>query len=178
MAEVLLRHRFEAAGLPARVSSAGLYKGGSPATDHAQATMADRGLDLSHHESRTVEPAMIDQADLVIGMAREHVREAVVLRPDSLERTFTLKELVRLGTVAGPRAAREPLLTWLHRAAGDRSSASMVGVGHDADYDIADPVGGSRLDYETTADELDELLAQLVGLLWPAGEHHEQERSA
>ena len=52
-------------------------------------------------------------------------------------------------------------------------------MGYDDAYDIADPVGGSRADYEATADELDGLLGRLVALAWPtAGVQHGQERSA
>ena len=33
----------------------------------------------------------------MVGMAREHLREAVLRRPDRYGRTFTLQELVRPG---------------------------------------------------------------------------------
>ncbi len=40
-------------------------------------------------------------------------------------------------------------------------------MGHDPAFDIEDPVGGDRADYEITATELDELLRRLVELAWP-----------
>ena len=64
---------------------------------------------------------MLTGADVLIGMAREHVREAVVLAPDVWGRAFTLKEIVRLGEERGGRAPDEPLEQWLarlQRAAG------------------------------------------------------------
>jgi len=140
--------------------------------------MADRGLDLSPHRSRTVERTLVERADLVIGMAREHVRDVVALDPAALARSFTLKELVRLGIATGPRGAQESAAAWLRRVADRRNRSLPLGIGHDDGYDVADPVGGRRLDYESTADELDELLAQLVALVWPVGERHERERSA
>ena len=110
MAEVLLRRHLELAGVEATVSSAGLYDGGAPATDHGVATMADRGLDLSGHRSRQVDEDMVRQADLVIAMTRMHVREAAVLLPDALRKTFTLKELAagrrRSGGARRRRTAR------------------------------------------------------------------------
>ena len=174
MAEVLLRHHLEAAGVDAAVSSAGLYPGGSPATGHGVAAMADRGLDLSGHRSRQVDSSLLLLADLVIGMTREHVREATVLVPDVLHRAFTLKELVRLARAAGPRGEGESLDGWLRRLVADRTRADLLGVGHDDDYDVADPVGRSRGDYERTAALLDDLLAQVVALAFPARRPEEQ----
>jgi protein-tyrosine phosphatase len=91
MAEVLLRRHLEQAGVDATVSSAGLLRGGVAATDHGVAAMADRGLDLSRHASRRIDADMLERADLVIAMARQHVREAAVLVPGVLSKTFTLK---------------------------------------------------------------------------------------
>lgn len=178
MAEVLLRRRIGDAGADVRVSSAGLHPGGRPATGHGQATMADRGLDLSSHRSRELDRSLIDEADLVIAMAREHVREVAVFDADALARTFTLKELVRAATAVGPRHGDEPLAQWLARVGAGRRRQALVGVGHDEAYDIEDPVGGSRSDYEATADELDHLLALLVDMVWPAAIHQGQEHSA
>jgi len=178
MAEVLLRHRLEAAGVDVQVSSAGLLPGGRPATDHGQQTMAAQGLDLSAHVSRQVDAGMVAQADVVIGMAREHVREVAVIDPAALARTFTLKELVRAATATGPRHADEPLADWLGRVGAGRRREALLGAGHDDAYDIADPVGLDRADYEGTARELDHLLAVLVELAWPTPQQHGQERSA
>jgi len=178
MAAALLRHHLGAAAHDVQVSSAGVLPGGRPATAHAQATMADRSLDLSDHESRHLERPLIDEADLVIGMAREHVREVAVLAPDALSRTFTLKELVRAATAVGPRRVDESMAEWLARVGAGRRRESLVGIGHDEAYDIADPVGRGRRDYDATADELDHLLALLVEMAWPSGLQHGQERSA
>lgn len=177
MAEVLLRHHLTAAGVDATVSSAGLYEGGAPATDHGIAVMADRGLHLEDHRSRRVEAAMLGQADLVIGMTREHVREAAVLHPDGLVKAFTLKELARGAEGVGPRPAIEPLGAWLARIAASRRRGVLLGVDHDDELDVEDPVGRGRADYEVTADLLDQLLGRVVALAFPARDR-EQEQSA
>jgi len=177
MAEVLLRHHLAAAGVAATVSSAGLYESGSPATGHAVAAMADRGLDLNDHRSRQMDAALVEQADLVIGMAREHVREAVVMGSDVLVKAFTLKELVRGADAVGGREADEPLALWLGRIAATRGREALLGVSHDDKLDIADPVGRGRADYEVTADLLDVLLGRVVALAFPAGDRR-QEQSA
>ena len=179
MAEALLRHRLEQVGVTATLSSAGLLPGDRPATDHGVATMADRGLDIAGHLSRQVTPELLSAADLVIGMAREHVREVAVIEPEAGPRTFTLKELVRAAEAKGGRHRNETFSEWLDRLAARRRHDDMVGVGYDATYDVEDPIGRSRADYEATADELDDLLARLVALAWPAPTlQHGQERSA
>ncbi len=178
MAEALLRHRLVGVAADVHVTSAGLLAGGASATDHARATMAARDLDLSGHKSRRVDETMIAGADLIVAMSREHVREVAVLSPDALARTFTLKELIRASDAAGPRRLGEDVAEWIVRIGVDRQRAALVGLRHDPELDIADPVGGSRLDYETTAEELDHLLGELVQVIWPGGTDHGQERSA
>lgn len=164
MAEALLRHRLASAGVDATVSSAGLHPGGRPATAHGIEVMAARGFDTSGHRSRQLGCDLIQPADLIVGMAREHIREVAVIDPGALDRTFTLKELVRLGDASGPRRPDEPFPDWLARIAQGRQRQALMGVGHDPDFDVEDPVGRGRPDYEATADELDDLLARLVAL--------------
>lgn len=169
MAEVLLRHHLAAAAVAARVSSAGLYQGGMPATGHGQAAMASRGLDLAAHQSRQIDREMVAQADLIIGMAREHVREVAVLDPSALAKAFTLKELVARAEVMGPRSVDAPVGPWVTRLAGSRRRADLLGMGHDDAHDVADPVGRGSADYAITATLLDDLLGRFVALAWPAG---------
>jgi protein-tyrosine-phosphatase len=104
---------------------------------------------------------LVEQADLVIAMAREHVREAVLLVPDAWTKTFTLKELVRRGGEVGGRYD-EPLSAWLLRVHAGRTYASLLG---DSDEDdVADPIGSPREFYDRTATELDQLTGQLLDL--------------
>jgi protein-tyrosine phosphatase len=170
MAEVLLRQRLAEAGVPAAVSSAGLYAGGSPATPDGVIAMAERDLDLSDHRSRTMTAPLVEQADLVIGMAREHVREAVLLRPGAFAKTFTLKELVSRAEQAGPRAEGEAFDAWLARVAAGRRREALLGVGYEPEMDVFDPVGRGPRMYEETAVLLDDLLTRLVALAWPRAE--------
>jgi len=159
----MLSRRLDVAGVKAVVSSAGLLFDGRPATDYGQAVMADRGIDTSGHRSRKVRADMLASADIVIGMAREHVREAVALFPDSWGRAFTLKEIVRLGEERGGRAPGEPLEQWLARLHEGRRRNDLLGDA--AADDVPDPIGGPRRSYQRTAEELDDLTARLAGLL-------------
>jgi len=165
MAEGLLRHTLAERGLDVGVSSAGLLTEGQPATDTAVDTLAERGIDLDGHRSRRISPEVLGRADLIVGMTREHVREAAVMRPDLYERAFTLKELVRRGRRTGPRPAGEPVGAWLSRLASGRAPRDHLGAS--ALDDVADPVGQGERVYEQTADELEDLTTALVDLLWP-----------
>jgi len=162
MAEYLLRMRFEAAGVDARVASAGLLQAGLPAQAHGVEVGRGLGLDMSTHLSRSMTPDVLSAADLIVGMAREHVREAVVLDPSLWPRTFTLKELVRRGEATGPRQAGEPLADWLVRAGEGRRVSDLTGSSS-AD-DVEDPIGMPRSAYERMARELDDLTGRLVAV--------------
>jgi protein-tyrosine-phosphatase len=132
----------------------------------AVAALAHYGLDISGHRSRYLEADDVRSADLVVCMARSHVREAVVLVPDAWPRTFTLKELVRRASEVGLRRPGEGLATWLARVGEGRVQSELLG---DADVDdVDDPLHGAAEDYLATAALLEELVDRLVTLAWPA----------
>ena len=166
MAEALLRAALGERAVDASVSSAGLFRGGVPASPGSIRAMARRGLDLDGHRSRTVTEALLEGADLVLGMARLHIREAVVAVPDVWPRAFTLKELVRRGSAAGPRTPGQPLEAWLATLHEGRRRGDLIG--DDPEDDVADPVGGPERLYLATAEELEALVARLVDLTFPA----------
>jgi protein-tyrosine phosphatase len=162
MAEVLLRGRLCDLGVDARVASAGVLRDGLPAAAHGIDVLRDRGLDMTAHRSQAFTRDLLSSADLILGMAREHVREAAVMAPPMWPRTFTLKELVRRGEAAGPRRAGEALDDWLARVGAGRKVAELSGSS--PDDDIADPIGKPRPAYERLAVELDDLLDRLVAV--------------
>jgi protein-tyrosine phosphatase len=166
MAEAFLRNRLERRRVDARVGSAGLRFVGEPASANGVDVLADRGLDLSAHRSRMLDGELLESTDLAVAMAREHLREAVLARPDIWPRAFTLKELVRRGEMIGPRAPGESVDAWLSRAHSGRTRQDLLGAS--PDDDVEDPIGLSRSAYEKTADELSDLVDRLVDLLWPA----------
>ena len=162
MAEVFLARRLEEVGVAAHVHSAGLLDDGRPA--EGVAVLSAMGFDTSAHRSRRMTAAMLEDADLVLCMAREHVREAVLLVPTAWPRCFTLKEIVRRGEQAGARASGQPFEEWLAKLHAGRTRADLLGSSEDDD--VADPIGGSRTVYKTTASEIQALTDRLVGLAW------------
>ena len=148
------------------VGSAGLRFNGEPASANGVDVLAERGLDLSGHRSRIFDRDLLEGTDLALAMAREHLRESVLARPDLWPHAFTLKELVRRGGMIGPRAPGESIDAWLARAHSGRNRADLLGSS--PEDDVEDPIGLSRADYQKTANELSDLIDRLVDLLWPA----------
>lgn len=164
MAEGLFRHRIIDIDPGSRVGSAGTVADGRPASDHGVAVMRRRGIDISRHSSRLLTSEMIADADLVIGMAREHVRASVLLDQSSYSRTFTLKELVRRADSVGGRRNGESLDEWLTRLHEGRQPSSHLGTS--LEDDIMDPMGMRKRVYERVANEISDLVDSLTGFIW------------
>jgi protein-tyrosine phosphatase len=123
------------------------------------------GIDLGSHVPRIVDLGMIQAADLVVGLAREHVRETVVAVPTSFPRTFTLREIVRRGLQTGSRGADEDLGAWLARLHDGRRHADLMGAS--PDDDVMDPMGGTPDDYRRMLTDVAALTLALRNLAWP-----------
>jgi protein-tyrosine phosphatase len=167
MAEALLSDRLAARGATAAVASAGLRAAGQQPPAEVVTVLSDRGIHVAGYRSRQLTPADLADADLILGLSREHVRHCAVLRPDAWPRAFTLRELVRRGAQAGPREPDEPLAGWLARAAAGRARRDLLG--HAPQDDVADPFGGPLAGYAATAGLLDRLAGDLVALCWGWG---------
>lgn len=164
MAEGLLRHRLARLGVEVKVSSAGLAFEDRPATPEAVDAASRRGVDIAAHRSRIVTAEMLQSADLVLGLERMHVREAILLGR-AAARCFTLKELARRSTAAGPRRPGETLAGWAERVSAGRSNLELLG--ESAADDIADPYRQPSSIYERCIDEIAGTLEQIVSLAWP-----------
>jgi protein-tyrosine phosphatase len=146
------------------VSSAGTQGWeGSGAQPESIVAASEREVDIEDHVARRLTPAMIERADLVLAMAGEH-RDAVVHAvPGAAERTFTLKELVRLAQALPPA---EPAASLAGRVAEAQALRSAGFVGTPRDEDVADPLGQTQDTYRAIAWELDELIHRLDAALF------------
>jgi protein-tyrosine-phosphatase len=176
MAAALLRRHMTGAYFDADVASAGLSEGDQPAAFGAVRALRRRGLDLRGHKSQPATAELVRQASLVIALERSHVRELVLIDPDSWSRTFTLKELVRRGRLVGARRSEESAEDWIERVHAGRRREDLIGS--DPLDDVEDPMGASAAAFERTADELDGLAMQLVELLAVGEEPAADEASA
>ena len=170
LAERILARELDRRGVPAAVSSAGLFRDGMPAAPEILELLAAQGLDGSDHRSCVVQPEFVAGADLVLGMAREHVRASVLADPAAQGRAFTLKELVRRGRTIGARLGGEPLSDWLARAAAGRSPRDALGSS--SEDDIRDPYGRGMGVYRRVAGEIGQLVSTLADLAWPVPTSH------
>jgi low molecular weight protein-tyrosine phosphatase len=162
MAAAILERRLAERGVDARVTSAGTRPWSAGATEDAVSVMREMGLEIAEHRNQPVTRDLVEQADLVLGMTRDHVSFAVARSPEAVDRTFLVGELERLGGRVGPRAASEPLAMWAERAAKARPPERPRGRAVD---EIADPVGEPIDVYRHTAAVLDQRLSKIADLL-------------
>ena len=76
-----------------RLGSAGIGAlVGYPADELAIALMAERGLDISGHQARQLEPALVEAADLVLVMESGHRQLINELEPATQNKVYRLCE--------------------------------------------------------------------------------------
>jgi protein-tyrosine phosphatase len=167
MLEALIARRLAREGVNAIVRSGGVsaYEGAPPLPE-VVTVMREFGIDVSNHASRPVTQELVKGADLVVGLAREHVRETVVLEPDSYGRSFTLKELARRSRSVGPRPSGDELGPWLASLAAERELDELLGAS--LEDDVEDPVGLPVAAVRRTASELADLTDEIVSSVWPS----------
>ena len=156
MAAALFRRLSSVEGDDAPEEVVVVVRGPSPRRARVTSGSRDRhgggGNRPSGHRSTQVSPELVAGSDVVVGMARRHAREVVLLDAAAFGRTFTLKELVRRGDLVGRRQPAEELEAWLGRLHHGRQRTDLVG--RSDDDDVSDPLGGPLGAYRTTAREL------------------------
>lgn len=150
-----LHRAFVAHGLDVEVASTGVEsRPGCRAPSAWSSVAREYGIDLWSHESSDPDDAFED-ADLVLAMTADHVREIVVGWPHLLGKVATFGDAVRraewgvdhVSELVTARNGVEVLLT---------SNAD----------DVPDPIGRSRRVQRAVADHLVELSERLVAA-WP-----------
>jgi protein-tyrosine-phosphatase len=170
MASALFAAQIQGSIDPVTVSSAGIHTGGrmpSSVPEPLLSVMDTYGIDLRGHHSQALTADMLAGADLVIGMSRRHVQEAVLLDPPCWPSSFMLKELIRRGELVGPRRPHQGIASWIDQVHGDRTRESLAR--RSTADEVADPYGGTLDQYRSAAAELTELTAGLINLVWPDG---------
>lgn len=147
------------------VRSAGTQGASFGPPDQLVKEAAAFGIDLSGHVPQKINPGMIAEADLVVGLSRAHVREIVLADTSSFPKTFTLREIVRRAIDQGPRPVEESLRGWLATLHEGRKHGDLIGDSRDDDID--DPMGGSPDDYRLMLQDVSTLTGTLGRLAWP-----------
>jgi protein-tyrosine phosphatase len=161
-AERYLCHHAREMGVAVEVSSAGFLYDGEPASETMTKVMGERGFDLADHRSRIADCDLVGSVDLVVTMERRHGRElAGRCGPSGV---FTLKGAVdALRTLDPQRAAQMDPRARLAAIDTARQAGDLLGTGDD---EVPDPVGKSTRVNRRAADDLRDLTAELLHLLF------------
>jgi protein-tyrosine phosphatase len=114
MAEVVLRHRVDGAGLGELVDvdsgGTGSWHLGEPADPRARDALARRGYDGRSHRARQVGPAWFDERDLLLVMDEDNLRTMRRLAPDltAAQRVMLLRSFDPLADTAGEHNVPDP----------------------------------------------------------------------
>ena len=119
---------------------------GDSATQQAIEAMQDYGIDLTEHRSRPLNPEIIQNADVILAMTKNHRRQILARFPEAEAKTYVLKELAyanrnndKLGQEKG-EVEKNPSI----------------------DVDVNDPFGQSVEVYRKTAKEIEDALVALL----------------
>jgi protein-tyrosine phosphatase len=142
LAECLLRHRLLEHRQVIQVSSAGTRAVvGVPVAAAVASFLVGRGVEPCGVGSRRLDREMVENADLVLGAAREHREAAVRLSPvRALSRAFTFREFARLVRSEDAAGVADPAARFaaLVQGAAARRGAVSTRMG---DVDVKDPLG-------------------------------------
>jgi protein-tyrosine phosphatase len=139
---------------------------GSGAMPESVEAAEERGVDISGHVARRLTRGDVFDADIVVAMAAEH-REAVSrAMPEAADRTFTLKELVRLLEALPPPTGPLGPDDLPDRVAKAEEVRRGGFGGNPHDEDIVDPLGLPLESFRAIAWELDEWTVRLAQSLY------------
>lgn len=138
-------------------------------------TLAPLGVTGDGFAARLLEPEMIERADLVLAMTREHRSAVVTLVPTAMRRTFTLAEFAGLleaweedGRVRPFYTVRVPdrLREFMAVAARLRG---RVRPAAETDHDIPDPFMLAPEVYRDSVEQIAAAVGTIVGCLTGTG---------
>jgi protein-tyrosine-phosphatase len=155
MAEGFLRHEAERRNLDITTRSTGTHAWhGRAATIDGRKVMEEMGVPIHDHRTLELDTALVDWADLIIGMSWEHARDTMRAFPGSERKTYTMKGLLEL---LPDLPSYEDTEAWLDAAWALRERAEAVG-----DADIEDPIGERQAAYRRVATEIRDLIERFA----------------
>jgi len=179
MAEGMMRQIAKERGLDVEVRSAGVAASdGSSMSRHAESVLKEQGI-MDRIVSTSLHGELVEWADLILALTEGHKRQIVYTFPAAVDKTYTLKEYVEDN--ANVLAEKEELQRLaaeleLDRALGkkpdDAARRRLTELLHRLPvYDISDPFGGSREDYDRAAAEIRAALEKLADRLASDRDH-------
>ena len=157
MAEALMRDAVTRRGCDIEVASAGTWAYyGNTATVEAVEVLRGRGLDLSGHLSRALDPKELKHADLIVGMTSVHRREILEVAPEVNDKLILMKELVEIALDGDLPKGSEARLERLLGAKRPKWHRAL---------DLDDPIGKPIGAYEKTVAHIEMGIEVLVNAL-------------
>jgi protein-tyrosine phosphatase len=123
---------------------------GQPMSRRTRDALALLGLRADGHRSHQLTDADVEDADLIVAMAGEHVSYIRRRYPAAASRTASIKRLCR-DLPAGPPSLAERI-----------ASLDLASLPVEAWEDVADPAGGEDEIYSSCVEELAGLCARLL----------------
>lgn len=155
MAEGFLKWEAARRGLDLNVRSTGTHAWhGRAATIDGRKVMNELGVPIDDHRTLELDDQLVEWADLIIGMSREHARDTVRAFPAAEGKTFTMKGLLELLPSLPPHDDTE---AWLEAAQRIRDRADAL-----TDLDIDDPIGEREAAYRRVATEIKGLIERFA----------------
>ncbi|PJI94729.1 low molecular weight phosphatase family protein [Luteimicrobium subarcticum] len=145
---------------------------GAPIAPPMARLLADHGADPTGFRARALTHEMVEEADLVLALSREHRSVVVGLDPSALARTFTLRQLARfaaLGAGATPTphsGGSTPSVGERLMALRDAARSGRRAPARPEDDDVADPYGQRSAAYRRSMQEIEaavDAIASAVG---------------
>lgn len=173
LAEGLLRTMAGQAGLALDIRSAGVSAiDGLPVSKHSADILSAKGYDRELL-SQSLSGELVHWADLILTMTGSHKRAVVQQYPQAVEKIYTLKEYAEDDPdVLSRMREKEALFAELqvkHALKQPISGAELERARElersGPQFDIADPYGGTRKDYEQCAAEIEGCLRKMIGKL-------------
>jgi protein-tyrosine phosphatase len=173
MAEAMLRKLAAEHGLEMEVRSAGVAAmEGTPISRHAEAVLRDHEIS-DQITSTPLNGGLAGWAHLILTLTQAHKQHVIQRFPQTVGKVFTLKEYVEdrrsmlddVQELDGLYASQQ-LLGSLGKEHSAQERERMIELRQRIPgFDISDPFGGSREDYDVTAAEIRTALHKLVDKL-------------
>ena len=150
VAERMLQQRGSQHGLDLVVSSAGTRAlNGMDMHPESVRVLQERGIDPKGFTSRLLTPKLTADADLILGLSREHRAAARQLAPVRWRDMFALREIAAGGEVFGSGFE-------------DRPAPTIFEGPNDRGLDIKDPIGRSAEVFDSVAEDIEATMGGLV----------------
>ena len=173
MAQGLFSLLAKEAGVEAEVRSAGIAAvDGQAVSPHASDILKEHGFETAL-KSRRLTPEEVRWADLILTMTMQHKGAILRQYPEAVDKTFTLKEYAawgeeELSTEESERERLQDVIIKLLQGEKLDEEERRLWQTYERkllQFDIADPFGGGRDEYERTAEEIKQALKQVISRL-------------